>query len=333
MTAFGKNRWPRCMALLALCGLSIGAAASPAAAQSYPTKPVRFVVAQPPGGGTDTIGRAVAQGLSELWGQPTIVENKPGANTIVGAEYVARAAPDGYTIWVAGDVGLTHNLFMYSKLPYDPRKDFALITRLLRIHSLLIVPSSLPANNLKEFVTLMKKDGAKMNFGSPGIGDPSHIGMEWFKNQAGFEMVHVPYKGMAPALQGMLAGEIQSVIVSVLTADQHIKTGKVKPIAISGNARSKTFPDVQTIPEQGYPNVSFSFWLALAAPAGTPPDIVKKIAADTRKVLYDPAFRAKYIDPYGYELLGDTPEEFAAFYKSDLIESEKKVKASGAKLD
>jgi tripartite-type tricarboxylate transporter receptor subunit TctC len=329
MIAMGTNRR---VALAALCAAAL-CVSLPAAAQNYPNKPVRFVVAQPPGGGTDTIGRAVAQGLSDLWGQPTIVENKPGANTIVGAEYVARSAPDGYTIWVAGDVGLTHNLFMYSKLPYDPRKDFALITRLLRIHSLLIVPSSLPANNLPEFVALMKKDGAKMNYGSPGIGDPSHVGMEWFKNQAGFDMVHVPYKGMAPALQGMLSGEIQSVIVSVLTGEQHIKTGKVKPIAISGNARSKTFPDVKTIPEQGYPNVSFSFWLALAAPAGTPPDIVNKIAADTRKVLYDPAFRAKYIDPYGYELLGDTPEEFAAFYKTDLIESEKKVKASGAKLD
>jgi tripartite-type tricarboxylate transporter receptor subunit TctC len=333
MTAFGRMKSRRLAALLLVASSAVASLAFPAAAQNYPTKPVRFVVAQPPGGGTDTIGRAVAAGLSELWSQPTIVENKPGANTIVGAEYVARSPADGYTIWVAGDVGLTHNLFMYSKLPYDPRKDFALITRLLRIHSLLIVPSSLPANNLPEFVALMKKDGAKMNYGSPGIGDPSHIGMEWFKNQAGFDMVHVPYKGMAPALQGMLAGEIQSVIVSVLTGEQHIKTGKVKPIAISGNARSKTFPDVQTIPEQGYPNVSFSFWLALTAPAGTPPDIVKKIAADTRKVLYDPAFRAKYIDPYGYELLGDTPEEFAAFYKNDLIESEKKVKASGAKLD
>ncbi len=333
MTESVKNTLGRRAALAAFCAAAVVSFLPPAAAQNYPTKPVRFIVAQPPGGGTDTIGRAVAAGLSELWGQPTIVENKPGANTIVGAEYVAHSAPDGYTIWVAGDVGLTHNLFMYSKLPYDPRKDFALITRLLRIHSLLIVPSSLPANNLKEFVALMKKDGAKMNYGSPGVGDPSHVGMEWFKVQAGFDMVHVPYKGMAPALQGMLAGEIQSVIVSVLTAEQHIKTGKVKPIAISGNVRSKTFPDVQTIPEQGYPNVSFSFWLALVAPAGTPPDIVKKIAADTHKVLYDPAFRAKYIDPFGYELLGDTPEEFAAFLKTDLIESEKKVKASGAKLD
>jgi tripartite-type tricarboxylate transporter receptor subunit TctC len=222
---------------------------------------------------------------------------------------------------------------MYSKLPYDPRKDFALITRLLRIHSLLIVPSALPVSNLKEFVALMKKDGAKMNYGSPGIGDPSHIGMEWFKVQAGFDMVHVPYKGMAPALQGLLSGDLQSVIVSVLTSEQHIKTGKVKPIAISGNVRSNRFPDVQTIPEQGFPNISFSFWLALVAPAGTPQDIVNKISADTRKVLNDPAFRAKYIDPFGYEILGETPEQFAAFFKADLIESEKKVKASGAKLD
>jgi tripartite-type tricarboxylate transporter receptor subunit TctC len=328
------NQMNKRIALLALSAALMAPWFAPQAqAQSFPTKPVRLIVPFAPGGATDTIGRAVAQGLADLWGQPVIAENKPGANTIVGSEFVAKAPADGYTLLIAGDAGLTHNLFMYSKLPYDPRKDFAPVTRILRVHSLLAVPTSLPVKNLKEFVELMKKDGAKMNYGSPGIGDPSHIGMEWFRSAAGFEMAHVPYKGMGPALQGMLSGELQALITSVISSEQHIKTGKIKPIVISGKTRSASLPDVPTLAEAGYPDIAFGFWLALVVPAATPKDVVNKISADARKVLNDPAFRAKYIDPYGYEVLADTPEEFAAFYKDDLVAAEKRVKISGAKLD
>ena len=330
-----KNKRP----LFRTALLALGAAAAtlclaaPADAQNFPTKPVRLVIPFAPGGATDTIGRAVAQGLSDLWGQPVIGENKPGANTIVGSEFTAKAPGDGYTILIAGDAGLTHNLFMYSKLPYDPRKDFKPVIRILRVHSLIAVPSTMQVNNLKEFVALMKKDGAKMNYGSPGVGDPSHIGMEWFRSVAGFDMQHVPYKGMGPALQGMLSGEIQALITSVISSEQHIKAGKVKPIVISGSKRSDSLPNVPTLTEEGYAGITLGFWLALVVPASTPDDIVKKISDDTRKVLNDPAFRAKYITPYGYEVIADTPAEFAAFYKEDLVAAEKRVKISGAKLD
>jgi tripartite-type tricarboxylate transporter receptor subunit TctC len=318
--------------LIAALASAAALLSAPAMAQGFPTKPVKVIVPFAPGGATDTIGRSVAQGLSELWGQPVIVENKPGANTIVGSEFLAKSAPDGYTLMVGGDAGLTHNLFMYSKLPYDPRKDFALVTRLLRVHSLLAVPTTVPVNNLKEFIALAKKDGAKMNYGSPGIGDPSHIGMEWFRSVAGFEMVHIPYKGMGPALAAMLSGDLQALITSVISSEQHIKSGKIKPIVISGK-KSDRFPELQTLAEAGFPEITFGFYLALVAPANTPPDIVKKIADDTRKVMTAPAWRGKYIDPFGYELIVDTPEQFAAFYKEDLIGAEKRVKLSGAKLD
>ena len=320
--------------LAALAAAAAALCAAPSAqAQNFPTKPVKLIIPFAPGGATDTIGRAVASGLCELWGQPVIGENKPGANTIVGSEFTAKQPGDGYTILIAGDAGLTHNVFMYSKLPYDPRKDFKPVIRILRVHSLIAVPASLPVNNLKEFVALMKKDGAKMNYGSPGIGDPSHIGMEWFRSVAGFDMVHVPYKGMGPALQGMLSGELQGLITSVISSEQHIKSGKIKPIVISGNKRSDSLPNVPTLTEEGYPGITLGFYLALVVPASTPDDIVKKISDDTRKVLNDPAFRAKYITPYGYEVIADTPAEFAAFYKEDLVAAEKRVKISGAKLD
>ena len=333
MKSIGKRAAMLKAAGVAFAALMVVCFAAPAHAQNYPTRPVKFIVGNAPGGGTDIIGRAVAAGLSEIWGQPTIVENKVGAATIVAAEFVKNAPADGYTVWVAADVGLANNLFLYSKLPYDPRKDFSLVTRLIRVDQMLVVPSNFPVSNLKEFVALMKKDGAKMNYGSPGVGDGGHIQMEWFKTVAGFDMLHIPHKGMAPVLQSMLAGDIQSVIISTLTSEQYIKSGKMKPIVISGKNRSKHFPDVQTLIEAGYPNVAFGYYLALVVPAGTPADIINKIAADTRKVLYSRAFLAKYVEPFGYEALGDTPAEFTAFYKNDLIEVEKQVKASGAKAD
>jgi tripartite-type tricarboxylate transporter receptor subunit TctC len=304
-----------------------------AGAQNYPTKPVRFIIGQPPGGATDTFGRAIAQGLSEIWGQPTIVENKPGANTMLAGEFVARSAPDGHTIWVAADGGLVNNLFLYSKIPYDPRKDFGLITRLVNVHQLLVVPVSLPASNITEFVALMKKDGAKYNYASPGVGDGGHINFEWFKVAAGFDLTHVPYKGTPPAMQGLLAGDAHAFIGSALSMEQYIKTGKIKPLVISGSVRSSKFPEVGTLAEAGLSNVAFGFWLALVTSAGTPAEIAKKIADDTRKVMSTPAFRAKFIEPFEFQAVNDSPDEFAAFLKTNLVEAEKKVKASGAKLD
>ena len=315
-----------------LFALGIAALTASAQAQNYPTKPVRLVLPLAAGGGTDVMARPIAQRLSEIWGQPVIVENRPGANQIVGMEYVAKAAPDGYTILVAGEAGVTFNKYMYSKLPYDSIKDFEGISRLIEVNAFLAVPTSLPANNAKEFVALIKKDGEKMNYGSPGIGDPMHVGMEWFKSVAGFPLQHVPYKGAAAAQMGILSGETHAQLTTALSADQHIKAGKLKVIVMSGARRSPAFPNVETLSEAGYP-IRFGYYLALLAPKGTPVAILNKLAADFKTVMNEPGYRAKYIDPYDFELINDTPTEFNAFLKTDIVAAEKKIKDSGARLD
>ncbi len=307
-------------------GLQLG---SPAEAQTYPTKPVTMIVPHPPGAATDGIARGVAQGLSKMWGQTIVVENKPGANQILATEYTARATPDGYTLQVVADAPLAMNQFLYAKLPYNPDKDLVPITRWVEVHSALVVPSSLPVNTAKEFVEYMKIHGAKMNYSSPGFGDNSHINMEWFKKVAGFEMLHIPYVGAAPALQALLTGDAQAMICSIITANQHIQTGKLKPLAISGSVHSSLYPQMQTFAEAGYPTVSSSFLLGLVAPAGTPGPIITKIAADTKKVLFDPAFRAKYTDPFEYQMGGEGPEEFAAYIKKKQAMWQERIKAAG----
>ena len=314
-----------CVALLSLT--------LPSGAQTYPDRPVRLIVPLAAGGATDVFARAIAQGWSEMWGQPVIVENKPGANQIVGMEYGAHAKPDGYTIILTGEAGITFNKYMYSKLPYDTLRDFAGISRLVEVKAFLAVPASLPANNAKEFVDLMNKQNGKLNYGSPGVGDPMHVGMEWFKNTAKVNVLHVPYKGSAAALQGMLSGEVQAMITSALSVGQQIEAGKVKVIVVSGGRRFPAFPNVQTLAEAGYPDVKFGYYLALLAPSGTPQAILQKISADTKKIMTNPAFRAKYVDPYDSELVNDTPEEFSAFLKRDMVAAEEKIRISGAKLD
>jgi tripartite-type tricarboxylate transporter receptor subunit TctC len=234
---------------------------------------------------------------------------------------------------LTGEAGITFNKYMYSKLPYDTMKDYVGITRLVQVHAILTVPAALPAKDAKEFVALMKKYGANMNYGSPGIGDPMHIGMEWFKNVAKFDLTHVPYKGGAAALQGILRGDVQAVITSGLTAEQHIKSGKLKVLVVSGKKRMSLFPDVQTLAEAGYPDVAFGYYLAMLAPAGTPKKILDKIATDVRTVMNEPAFKSKFVDPYDNQLINDSPDEFASFLKEDIVKAEAKVKVSGAKLD
>ncbi len=205
-------------------------------AQSYPDKPVRFIVPFPPGGAVDTVGRLVAAGLSKAWGQPVVVENKPGAASNLGTEFVAHSKPDGYTIMIASDPALTMNMHVYDKLPFDPEKDLTPITQLINVHSALAVPATLPVNSVKEFVDYMKKNGSTQNYGSPGVGDASHIGMEWIKNETGgFPMTHLPYSGMGPAVQGLISGDHQALIVSIVTVQQHVQSGKVKLLAVSGS--------------------------------------------------------------------------------------------------
>ena len=316
---------------IVIAALGLLAAMPVAMAQSFPTKPVHLVVPFPPGGSTDLIARGLAEGLRKIWNQPVVVDNKPGSSQFVGSIYVENAAPDGYTILIANDAGLESNLFLYSELPYNPRK-YTLITRLVQVHEMLVVSPSLPVNSLKEFVEYAKKND-KLFYSSPTVGSPEHIGMESLKVAAGFKMNHVAYKGMAPAIQGILTGDVQALVTSALAAGPHIKSGKLKPLAIAGDKRSASIPDMPTFKEAGYPEISLGFWQALVAPAGTPADIANKIAADVRAVMDSAEFRQRFVEPFEYTVIGDTPAEFSRYYQTSLPKAEKRVKDSGAKLE
>jgi len=319
-----------------LRGLAGGAAATalataPALAEDYPAKPVTLVVPYGPGGATDTVGRAVADGLAKYWKKSVIVENKAGAGSNIGAEYVVHQKPNGYTMLVATDPALFLNEFVYKELPFSPEKDFEPVTHLMNVHSILVVSPSLKVNNLKDFIAKMKAEGSKYNYGSPGVGDGSHLGMEWLKNEAGgFEMTHIPYTGMGPAVQGMLSRDLHALIVSVVTAKQHIDSGKMIPIAVSGKKRAPGLPDVPTFAEQGFPQMRLGFAVGLLAPKGTPLDLREQVAKGANAAFSDPEFQKKYVDTLGYEVIASTPQEFAAFIKTERENARRVVKLAGA---
>ena len=313
--------------------LALLLAATGASAQNYPTKPVRIVVPLSPGGPVDVITRALSARLTELWGQPVVIDNKPGANESVGAENVANAKGDGYTLFMATDPSISQNQFLYSKLPYDPINAFAPVTRVALANMALFVPASLPANNLKEFIAYAKQKPGKIPYGSTGIGNATHLSMAWLENRTGITLNHIPYKGLAPVIQDMLSGQVEAAFGALSVLEPHIKAGKIKALAISGTERPKLLPNVPTITEAGYENIDANFNIALLAPRDTPKDLVNKIANDVRKIIREPAFREKYIDGFAFELVASTPEEFAAYIVKDRIRQEQRIKISGAKLD
>lgn len=324
------ENFARALSATALVIAAASAMPATAVAQTYPDKPVRFIVPFPPGGAVDTVGRLVAGGLSKAWGQPVVVENKPGAASNLGAEFVAHSKPDGYTIMIASDPALTMNMHVHEKLPFDPEKDFTPITHLINVHSALAVPATMPANSVKEFVDYMKKEGGKLNYGSPGIGDASHIGMEWIKNETGgFPLTHLPYSGMGPAVQGLISNDHQALIVSIVTIQQHVQSGKVKLLAVSGKNRAPSMPNLPTFAEAGFPNISLGFFLGLVGPKGIPPEIVKKISDTAKATLESPDFKDRFVNQLGYEVIASTPEQFAEFLKQDRVLAKKKVDLAG----
>jgi tripartite-type tricarboxylate transporter receptor subunit TctC len=232
---------------------------------------------------------------------------------------------------VANTAGLEYNPFLYKELPYDPRK-YRLVTRLVQVHEMLVVSAALPVKSFKEFLEYAKKND-KLFYSSPTIGSPEHIGMESIKVAAGFKMEHVPYKGMAAALQGVLTGSVQGIVTSALSAGPHMTSGKLRPLAISGEKRSAQAPDTPTFRELGYPDITLGYYLALAAPGGTPIEIANKIAADVKTVLHSPEFQERFVKPFEYYVVADTPAEFEAYFNANLPKSEKRVKDSGASLN
>ncbi len=315
-------------AILAL----VAAPASPAFAQAFPTKPVKLVVPFPPGGPLDVIGRLIAQRLTEAWGQSVVVDNRPGAGGNIGADVVAKSAPDGYTV-VMGALS-THavNPHLFSKLPYDPVKDFAPITLVAITPNVLVVNPSLPVHSVKELIAYAKAHPGKLAFGSGSNGSAGHLAGELLKVDTGIDMIHVPFKGGAPATQALLAGDTQLMFDNLANATPHVKAGKLRALAVTTAERSRLAPDLPTMAEAGVPGFDIATWFGLLAPAGTPRDIVAKWNAEVTRILNAPEMRERLM-AQGAEPAPTTPDQFAQFIGSELVKYGRIVKASGAKVD
>ncbi len=319
--------------VLAAAFLTFAAAAAAQPSAQWPSKPVHLVVAYPPGGGIDILGRQLAEKLTTAWGQPVIVENKPGANTIVATEAVAKAVPDGHTVLMTTDATFSINPHLYAKLPYDAHRDFIPVTLLVLLQQLLVAHPSLPANNLQELIALAKAKPGTINYASYGSGSQPHLSGEMLKYKAGIDLVHVPYKGISLAVPAVMAGEVQLTFAGIATSMAPLKAGRIKALAIGGTKRSPLLPDVPTFAELGFPEVETHAWFGHFLPAGTPKEAVARIYQDTKKIIEEPTFRQKQLVEKGYEVVGSSPEEFAAYIRTDSEKRARAVKISGAKAE
>lgn len=294
--------------------------ASPAVhAQVYPAKPVRLIVPYPAGGGTDFFARAVGAQLSQQLGQQIVVENRPGAATIIGAEAVAKSAPDGYTLLLGDTATFAVNPSLYKKLPYDPHKDLAPVTMTGRFALLLVVnPASMKATSVKELVEEANKASGKIDYASPGPGSPHHLAMEMFKQRTGAQFAHVPYKGAGPAIQDLLGGQIPLMFLDLAAGAPQIRSGKLRALAVASDKRIAALPDLPTVGESGVPGFEAWAWQALAVPAGTPKDIVARLNAEYRKAIGVPELRQKLIDA-GIDPLQSSPEDASAYMRSETL--------------
>src|SRR5688500_10501721 len=313
--------------VLLLCALAL-----PAHAQGYPTKPVRMIVPYPPGGGNDTFGRLFAAKLGERTGQPCLVENRPGAGTMIGTEAAAKSAPDGYTILLSSIA--THALSpnLYSRVPYDPIKDFAPITLLGIAPTVLVINQELPAKSLQELISLAKSKPGALAYASGGNGTPPHINAEVFKAVAGIDLLHVAYKGGGPALTDLIAGRVHVMLDTAASAMPHVRGGKLRALALSAPKRSAEYPDLPTFAEAGLPQYDTNAWYSMHAPAGTPSDIVRRLNRGMVAVLQYHVIVAR-ITLLSTLPLGNSPEEFGAFVKAELDKYARVIKAAGIKLD
>jgi tripartite-type tricarboxylate transporter receptor subunit TctC len=316
-------------AVLALAGLAVPATGT---AQGYPVRPVKLVVPFPPGGPLDATGRLIAQKLTEAWGQSVVVENKPGAGGNIGADLVAKSTPDGYTILLGALSTHAVNPSLYANMPYDAVKDFVPITLLATTPNVLVVNPSLPVNSVKELVAYAKANPGKLSFGSGSNGSAGHLAGELFKVDTGTDIVHIPYKGGAPATQALLAGDVQFMFDNLANATPQVKAGKVKALAVTTAERSKLAPDLPTMAEAGLPGFDISTWYGLMAPAGTPKDVIAKWNAEVTRILSSPEVRDR-LAAQGAEAAPTTPEQFAAFIQREIAKYARIVKASGAKVD
>ena len=303
-----------------------------AAAQGYPAKPIRLIVPFPPGGSADILARAIGQKAGEGLGQTLVVENRPGAGTAIGAEALARSAPDGYAVMIGTVSSHAINPALNPKLPFDPVKDFTAVSLVATIPFAMIVHPSVQAKNVQEFVALARAKPGSFNYSSAGNGTSNHLAGELFKSMAGIDIVHIPYKGSAPALNDLVAGQVALMFDLVLTAAPHVKSGAARGLAVTGAQRSSVLPELPTVAESGLPGYEVSAWFGIFAPAGVPEPVVQRLNAEFVKALRDSDLRQR-LASQGAEPLTSTPAEFAAYLRSEIDKWGKVVKAAGMKVD
>jgi tripartite-type tricarboxylate transporter receptor subunit TctC len=319
-------------AALINCVAALLALGVPAGAADYPSRPVTLVVAFTPGGPSDVLARIVGKQMEQLLGMPFIIENRPGAGGNIAADSVAHANADGYTLLMGNNSILATNESLYKKLTYSPQKDFIPITLIGTQANILVVNPDVPAHSLKELIALAKAQPGKLNFASSGHGAAAHLAGELFKAEAQVNIVHVPYKGAAPALQDVIGGRDQMMFATAASVIGHIKGGKVRALAVTTLKRTKAMPDLPTMDEAGLKGFEASTWHGLVAPAGTPPQVIAALHEAAIKALADPGVQAS-LGRLGVDIVGDTPQEFEAYIKAEIPKWKAIVKASGATLD
>lgn len=300
-------------------------------AQDFPSAAVKLVVPYPPGGGVDGLARPLAERLAALWGKAVVVDNRGGAATIIGSDFVAKAQPDGYTLLFTSDSSITSNPHLYATMPLDPMKDLVPVTQLIDLYQMVVVHPSVPVKTLKEFVAHAKVQ--TMNYGSYGSASQPNLLFEALKLETGISLTHIPYRGIAPALQATLANEVQATLASPATAGPHLKAGKMKALAISAPNRSALLPEVPTLQESGYPAIGPRAWFGIFAPRGTPPAVLEKISRDIAKVMAEPAFDATQVSGKGYQRVNSLPRDFAELLAEDFRQKGRVIKQNGIKPD
>ncbi len=305
------------LALAGICAASFGFVATSAAAQDFPVRPVRIVLGFPPGGITDITARLLADALSKSWGRQAVVDNRAGASGIIGADYVAKSPPDGYTLLITTSAANVVAPHLFAKMPYDAARDFAHITLLSSSPSVLMVNPKVPVKTLREFIEYSKARPGQVAYSSPGKGLTGHLAVEMFAAAAGVQYLHVPYKGSGPGLTAAVAGEVQMVYDPVASSLPHIRSGALRPLAVSTAERSSILPEVPTMAESGLKGIEFSTWTGVSSPAGTPRDVIAKIYRDTVAAMRGSAIREKLLGLQTDVVVSASPEEFSAFVRDE----------------
>jgi tripartite-type tricarboxylate transporter receptor subunit TctC len=314
--------------------LGLLGALGPAGAQSpeWPSRPVRLIVPYPAGGGVDILARALAQRLQERWQQPVTVDNRPGANTLVGTELVARAS-DGHTLLLTTDATFTINPHLYNRLPYDFERDFAPISRMVSFSQLLVAAAALPANTLPELITLARQQPGQLSYASYGAGSQPQLATEMLKQKAGVFIVHIPYRGIPQAVSAVVSGEIALTWAGIPSARPHLQSKRIKALAFGGKTRHPAFPDVPTVGELGFAEVDANVWVGLFAPIATPAAVLQKMERDVAAILREPGFKEREIDGKGYDLVGGNGQELARHIRQELQTRAGPIRYSGSKVE